>query len=89
MFVNSIIIKLSWIVLPFQNAKIICLLMYDTLAQEEEQGRHTNVMKTYDAAATNQFIFSKHLFREGGGGSTHGKGHHFFETGPSRVEKTL
>ena len=52
MFVNSIIIKLSWIVLPFQNAEIICLLMYDTLAQGEEQGRHTNVMKTYDAAAT-------------------------------------
>ena len=62
MFVNSIIIKLSWIVLPFQNAEIICLLMYDTLAQDEEQGRHTNVLKTYDAAPKNQFIFSKHLF---------------------------
>ena len=62
MFVNSIIIKLSWIVLPFQNAEIICLLMYDTLAQEEEQGRHTNVMKTYDAAATKKFIFTTHLF---------------------------
>ena len=58
MFVNSIIIKISWIVLPFQNAVNNCLLMYDTLAQEEEQGRHTNVMKTYDAAETNQFIFS-------------------------------
>ena len=88
MFVNSIIIKISWIVLPFQNAENICFLMYDTLAQEEEQGRHTNVMKTYDAAATNQFIFSKHLFREGVG-STHGKGHHVFETSPSQVEKTL
>ena len=62
MFVNSIIIKLSWIVLPFQNAEIICLLMYDTLAQEEEQGRHTTVMKTYDAAATKKFIFTTHLF---------------------------
>ena len=62
MFVNSIIIKLSWIVLPFQNAVIIPLLMYDTLAQEEEQGRHTNVVKTYDVTRTNQFIFSTHLF---------------------------
>ena len=64
MFVNSIIIKLSWIVLPFQNAEIIPLLMYDTLAQEEEQGRHTNVLKTYDAAPKNQFIFTTHIFWE-------------------------
>ena len=49
----SIITKTSWLVLPFQNAENNCLLMYDALAQEEEQGRHTNVMKTYDAAATN------------------------------------
>ena len=62
MFVNSIIIKISWIVLPFQNAENNCLLMYDTLAQEEEQGRHTNVMKTYYAAETNPFIFSTHQF---------------------------
>ena len=62
MFVNSIIIKLSWIVLPFQNADKDCLLMYDTLAQEKDQGRHTNVLKTYDAAPKNQFIFSKHIF---------------------------
>jgi len=48
--------------LSFQNAEIICLLMYDTLAQEKDQGRHTNVLKTYDAAPKNQFIFSKHLF---------------------------
>ena len=64
MFVNSIIIKLSWIVLPFQNADKDCLLMYDTLAQEKDQGRHTNVLKTYDAAPKNQFIFSKHLLWE-------------------------
>ena len=56
MFVISIIIKISWIVLPFQNAENNCLLMYDTLAQEKEQGRHMNVVKTYDAAVTNQFI---------------------------------
>ena len=60
MFVNSIIIKISWIVLPFRNAENNCLLMYDTLAQEEEQGRHTNLMKTYDVAATNEFIFWWH-----------------------------
>ena len=48
MFVISIIIKISLIVLPFQNAENNCQLMYDTLAEEEEQGRHTNVMKTYD-----------------------------------------
>ena len=49
MFVISIIIKISWIVLPFQNADNNCLMMYDTLAQEKEQGSHTNVVKTYDA----------------------------------------
>ena len=44
MFLSSIIIKLSWIGLPFQNAEIICLLMYDTLAQEEEaHKRNENV----------------------------------------------
>ena len=74
----SIITKTSWLVLPFQNAENICFLMVDILAQEEEQGRHTNVMKTYDSAATNQFIFSTHLFW------WHSrKGHHFFETSPS------
>ena len=78
MFVNSIIIKISWIVLPFQNAENNCLLMYDTLAQEEEQGRHTNVVKTYDVAPKIQFIFYTHLFW-----GSQEKFHNFFITSPS------
>ena len=36
--------------------------MYITKEQGRQQRRHTNVLKTYDAASTNQFIYSKHLF---------------------------
>ena len=35
-----------------------------SFAQEKDQGRHTNVLKTYDAAPKNQFIFTTHLFWE-------------------------
>ena len=58
----SIIRKTSWLVLPFQNAESDGLLMYDTKRPSHQQGRSTNVVKTYDVARTNQFIFSTNLF---------------------------
>ena len=56
----SIIIKTSWLVLPFQNAESDGDEMYDTKMPSHQQERHTNVLKTYDVAPRNHFIFSRH-----------------------------
>ena len=60
MFAISIIIKTSWLVLPFQNAESDGDEMYDTKMPSHQQERHTNVLKTYDVAPRNHFIFSRH-----------------------------
>ena len=65
MFAISIITQSSWIVLQFQNAVTNGEQMYDTKMPSHHQGRHTNVLKTYNVAPTNQFIFSTTLFNRG------------------------
>ena len=60
--VVSIIIGASEPSLPFYKAETQEKILYITKHQGRQQGRHTNVLKTYDAVPTNQFIFSKHLF---------------------------
>ena len=68
MFAISIITKPSWIVLPFQNAEIGGEQMYDARMPSHQQGRHTNVLKTYDVAPANHFLLQDdqmiHTFKE-------------------------
>ena len=45
-FAISIITKTFWIVLPVQNAESNGKQMYDTKMPSNQQGRHTDVVKT-------------------------------------------
>ena len=65
MFAISIIT--SWLVLPFQNVESNGEQMFDTKMPSHQQGRHTNILKMYNVAPTNHFIFSTNLFCGGSG----------------------
>ena len=61
MFAISIIIKLSWIVLQFQNAESNGKMMCYTKIPPHQQGRHTNVVKTFGADDLIYFLYKSFL----------------------------